>query len=58
VNFEIGVLVHSAPDVSAIKAWAVALAQRCHPPKPEKKRKTRLLGNVVEDLSRLLAPLL
>ena len=58
VNFEIGVLVHSAADVNAIKAWAVDLAQRCHPPKPEKKRKTRLLGNVVEDLSRLLAPLL
>jgi cardiolipin synthase A/B len=58
VNFEIGVLVHSAPDVAAIKAWAVELARRCHPPKPEKKRKTRIIGNVAEDLSRLLAPLL
>jgi cardiolipin synthase len=40
-----------------MKAWAVDLAQRCHPPKPERKRH-RVLGNVVEDLSRLLAPLL
>jgi cardiolipin synthase len=58
VNFEIGVLVHSASDVSAMKDWAVELARRCHPPKPERRRKTRLLGNIVEDLSRLLAPLL
>jgi cardiolipin synthase len=58
VNFEIGVLVHSAPDVSAIKAWAVDVAQRCQVPKPERRRKTRVLGNVIEDLSRLLAPLL
>lgn len=58
VNFEIGVLVHSAADVAAIKAWAVDLAQRCHPPKPERRRKTRIIGNVIEDLSRLLAPLL
>jgi cardiolipin synthase len=57
VNFEIGVFVHSPPDVAAMKAWAVDLAQRCHPPKPERKRH-RVLGNVVEDLSRLLAPLL
>jgi cardiolipin synthase A/B len=58
VNFEIGVLVHSTPEVAAIKTWAVELARRCHPPKPERRRKGRILGNVVEDLSRLLAPLL
>jgi cardiolipin synthase A/B len=58
VNFEIGVLVYSAPDVAAMKRWAVNLASHCHPPKPERRRKTRVIGNVVEDLSRLLAPLL
>lgn len=57
VNFEIGVFVHTPADVREIKTWATALAERCHPPKPERKR-TRLLGNVAEDLSRLLAPLL
>lgn len=58
VNFEIGVLVHSRPDVEAIKRWASDVAERCHPPKPERRRRTRLLGNMAEDLSRLLAPLL
>ena len=58
VNFEIGVLVHSANDVAAMKTWAVELARRCQPLKVERRRKMRILGNVVEDLSRLLAPLL
>ena len=58
VNFEIGVLVHSATDVGAIKQWAVALAERSHPAKVERRKRTRILGNVMEDLSRLLAPLL
>lgn len=58
VNFEIGVLVHSVADVLAMKAWASDLAHRCHPPKPERKRKGRFMGNMLEDLSRLLAPLL
>ncbi len=58
VNFEIGVLVHSAGEVRAMKAWATDLAHRCEVSKPERRRRTRILGNVVEDLSRLLAPLL
>jgi cardiolipin synthase A/B len=58
VNFEIGVLVHSRPDVAAMKAWAQELATRCHVPKIERPRRGRMLGNVAEDLSRLLAPLL
>lgn len=57
VNFEIGVMVHSPVDVMAMKTWAMNLAARCHPPKLERKRH-HVLGNVVEDLSRLLAPLL
>lgn len=58
VNFEIGVLVHSPREVTAMKAWAVELARRCQPLIVERRRKTRVIGNVVEDLSRLLAPLL
>lgn len=57
VNFEIGVLVHSAPEVAAIRAWAEELARHCHPPKPDRRR-SRFVGNILEDLSRLLAPLL
>lgn len=58
VNFEIGVLVHSGPDVRAIKAWAQALCDAAHEPQPRKTAKRRWLANVAEDLSRLLAPLL
>jgi cardiolipin synthase len=58
VNFEIGVLVHSRPDVAAIKAWTLEIASRCHPPKPERRKKFRLFNNLAEDVSRLLAPLL
>lgn len=57
VNFEIGVLVHTRTDVLAMKTWATNLAARCHAPKAERK-KPSVVGNVVEDLSRLLAPLL
>lgn len=56
VNFEIGVVVHSAAEVRAMREWAEDLARHCHPPKPE--RKHRFLGHLAEDLSRLLAPLL
>ena len=41
-----------------MKTWATELAQRCHPLKIERPKKFRIVGNVVEDLSRLLAPLL
>jgi cardiolipin synthase len=58
VNFEIGVLVYSEPDVLAMKAWATDLYNQSHAPRPERQKKFSLLGNVAEDLSRLLAPLL
>lgn len=58
VNFEIGVVVHTAADARAMKLWAVALTRHCRELEPDPAKKFRLLGNVVEDLSRLLAPLL
>jgi len=58
VNFEIGVLLYSAPDVAATKAWAQALLKDCHEPKKERRRRSRILGGIAEDLCRLLAPLL
>ncbi len=58
VNFEIGVLVHSAADVLTMKAWAERLLAHCHEPKPERANRHRVIGNILEDLSRLLAPLL
>ncbi|ACB76147.1 phospholipase D-like domain-containing protein [Opitutus terrae] len=58
VNFEIGVFVHSSADVLAIKGWASSLVSQSKPHRPDKRRKRTFVGNVLEDLSRLLAPLL
>jgi cardiolipin synthase len=58
VNFEVGVLLYTPSDVVAMKAWARDLLSFCREPKKEKRRRSRLVGSVLEDLSRLLAPLL
>ena len=58
VNFEIGVLLYSEPDVRAMKAWAVGLLSHCRPSRLLHQKKNRIIGNVAEELSRLLAPLL
>jgi cardiolipin synthase len=59
VNFEIGVLVHSKAEVNAMRAWVDELIPHCSvataQPPPGRRR---LLGNVAEDISRLIAPLL
>ena len=58
VNFEVGVVLYTQADVLAMRAWAESLTRQCHELRADRKRKFRLLGNVAEDLSRLLAPLL
>jgi cardiolipin synthase len=58
VNFEIGVLLYSPPDVVAMKAWALDILNHCKEPKKERPRKFRVVGHVLEDFCRLLAPLL
>jgi len=58
VNFEVGVFVHSPTDVAEMKRWATSLVGNCREPKQEHRRKHRILGNILEDVSRLLAPLL
>ncbi len=58
VNFEIGVMIYSVPEVLAMRHWAGELIRDCVEPKPEKPRRYRFVGNLAEDLSRLLAPLL
>jgi cardiolipin synthase len=57
VNFEIGVLVHSASDVKTMKTWAIQLLESCHELKAERARPNLVVG-LLEDLSRLFAPLL
>jgi cardiolipin synthase A/B len=58
VNFEIGVLVYSPTDVRAMQRWAEDLLQQTRKPKPERSNRYRIVGNVAEEISRLLAPLL
>jgi cardiolipin synthase len=58
VNFEIGVVIHTAPEVAKIRQWAEALAGRCHAYKPRQRGRRLPFEGVLEDLSRLLAPLL
>jgi len=59
VNFEIGVLVHSKAEVKAIKGWLDGILAHCVPAVAASTTgRRRLLGNVAEDISRLLAPLL
>ncbi len=56
VNFEIGVFLHTRADVIAMKAWAQELSRHCQGPKPEVEGKFRPLGQLAEEISRLLAP--
>lgn len=58
VNFEIGVLVHSTAEVAAISKWAEALLDKAREARPAKRGRFHFAHSIVEDLSRLLAPLL
>lgn len=58
VNFEVGVMVHSGDDVRAIKRWTESIVTQSREPKAEPPRRRRIWGNILEDVSRLLAPLL
>ena len=55
VNFEIGVLVYTKPEIDRILAWIEDVSRSCTPPVVSKRH---LLGSVAEDVCRLLAPML
>lgn len=55
VNFEIGVLIHTESEVTAIRSWIRDLVHHSAPAGP---LKSNALTQVAEDLCRLLAPLL
>ncbi len=55
VNFEIGVLIYTEPQVAEIRAWIADLTTRCAAPV---YAKSNLFSSIAEDLCRLLAPLL
>jgi cardiolipin synthase len=56
VNFEIGVLIYSRPELMELRAWIDDLMLSCRTPEPDTRH--RFARSVAEDLSRLLAPLL
>jgi len=56
VNFEVGVLIYSRPEILALRAWAENLMAACSEPKPDPNR--HLVRGIAEDLSRLMAPML
>lgn len=58
VNFEIGVMLHTASDVHALRAWAGEVARHCEPVILADLKRRRFPANTLEDLSRLLTPLL
>ena len=55
VNFEVGVLIYTAPEIARIQAWVDDVVTQCGLPPPMKRT---LLTSVAEDLCRLLAPIL
>ncbi len=57
VNFEIGVVVHTPAEALMMKAWAKEQAASCRE-FVNRKRPHRLWTSMLEDFSRLLAPLL
>ncbi len=58
VNFEIGAMLYSQDDARTLRTWAGELIRECEPLSADKIRRRRILGNIAEDISRLLAPLL
>lgn len=56
VNFEIGVLIYSRPEVLGIRSWIEQLMAVCREPQIDPSR--HFAGSLAEDISRLLAPLL
>lgn len=58
VNFEIGALLHSPSDVHALRAWAGELARSSRTLTLADLKRRRFPANLLEDLSRLLTPLL
>lgn len=58
VNFEIGVFLYTAREVSALRVWAGELIRSCRPVALRQIERRGVLRNLAEDVSRFLAPLL
>ncbi|MBC8008501.1 MAG: cardiolipin synthase, partial [Burkholderiales bacterium] len=58
VNFEVGMVLHSEPDTRALRIWAGELVRDCRPLGLSDLKRRKFPANILEDLSRLLSPLL
>ena len=58
VNFEVGMVLHGEREARALRVWAGELARDCRPLGLADLRRRKFPANLVEDLSRLLSPLL
>ena len=55
VNFEVGVVVYTEPEIARMKAWIDDVLGRCVAPVITKRR---LMTSLAEELCGLLAPIL
>lgn len=58
VNFEIGIAAYTESDTAPIRRWAGRLLDDCEDYDPAQQRRHPWLGNIAEEIGRLLAPLL
>jgi len=58
VNFEIGIASYTPAETAPIRQWAGQLLENCEEHDPRQQRRNRVLGNIAEEIGRLLAPLL
>jgi cardiolipin synthase len=55
VNFEVGVLIYTEPEIAQIRAWIDEVMKECIVPTLGKRH---LMTSIAEDVCRLLAPIL
>jgi len=55
VNFEVGVVIYTAPEIAAVRAWIADVLTQCTLPVV---RRRNVLTSIAEDACRLLAPIL
>lgn len=58
VNFEVGVLLYSIKEVQELKGYMRDLLAHCVTDSHRFSKRSRLMGRIAEDLSRLFAPML
>ncbi|MDQ8185508.1 phospholipase D-like domain-containing protein [Pelagicoccus sp. SDUM812002] len=58
VNFEVAAFFYSPNDITEVRNWIQDITTRCIELQPEDLERKRYIKGLIEDLSRLIAPLL